>query len=536
MKFEVTRLSLESVRKFSAFVLDYVNESESIRPFIQDFPNRESLRQQILRKQQQWVNRDVLQQCIQAQFAELELHPLQKKNLDQLTDATTFTICTAHQPNLFSGHLYLIYKIVHAIELAAWCEKEFPEFHFVPVYYIGSEDHDLDEIGAWNYEGQTHHWQSNQQGACGSMVLENIQPFLDLIRQTYRTDIPEENALLQLIESAYQPQHTLTQAIRRLMQGLFAHKGLLMLDANDASLKQLFTSHIEKECFENLSDKAYTETMSAWPEHYVAQAYSRSINLFYLKPQLRARIEQQGELWQVVDSAINWDASSLQEEIKQHPERFSPNVITRPMYQECILPNIAFVGGGGELAYWAQLKKSFDAAQIVFPILILRNSFQLVTAHTRTAMQRFQLTYEDLFQSPEHYTNQLLQEHAVMNSLAEWKSHYTKLKIELQRLSAEVNQNLQQSAEAHLTAIDHKINRIEEKFRSHLRKEHTDLQHRFRKWQQVLLPEGHLQERHDNLLTWFKRWHQNVLINLHHYAEPLGKEFIVIEELTESDK
>ncbi|QLH47339.1 MAG: bacillithiol biosynthesis BshC [Bacteroidota bacterium] len=105
---------------------------------------------------------------------------LYKKEPDQLTDATTFTICTAHQPNLFSGHLYLIYKIVHAIELAAWCEKEFPEFHFVPVYYIGSEDHDLDEIGAWNYEGQTHHWQSNQQGACGSMVLENIQPFLDL--------------------------------------------------------------------------------------------------------------------------------------------------------------------------------------------------------------------------------------------------------------------------------------------------------------------------------------------------------------------
>ncbi|QLH47341.1 MAG: bacillithiol biosynthesis BshC [Bacteroidota bacterium] len=123
-----------------------------------------------------------------------------------------------------------------------------------------------------------------------------------------------------------------------------------------------------------------------------------------------------------------------------------------------------------------------------------------------------------------------------MNRLAEWKSHYTKLKIELQRLSAEVNQNLQQSAEAHLTSIDHKINRIEEKFRSHLRKENTDLQQRFRKWHQVLLPEGHLQERHDNLLTWFKRWHQNVLINLHHYAEPLGKEFIVIEELTESDK
>ena len=536
MKFEVTRLSLENTRKFSTFVLDYVNESERIRPFIQDFPDKSSLRQQILRKQQQRVNREVLQHCLKAQLSELDLHPQQKTNLDQLTDAKTFTICTAHQPNLFSGHLYLIYKIVHAIELAAWCQKEFPEFHFVPVYYIGSEDHDIDEIGAWNYEGHTHQWQTDQQGACGSMVLENIQPFLNLIRKTYRTDIPEENELLQLVEAAYQPHHTLTQAIRHLMQGLFASKGLLMLDANDASLKQLFITQIQKECFENSSHKAYTETMAIWPQQYVAQAYSRPINLFYLKPQLRARIEQQGDLWQVVDSSINWDASSLHDEIKQHPERFSPNVITRPIYQECILPNIAFVGGGGELAYWAQLKKSFDSAQIVFPILLLRNSFQLVSAHTRAAMKRFQLTYEDLFQSPDQFTNTLLQEHAILKRLAEWRAHYNTLKTELQTLSAEVNQNLQQSAEAHLTTIDHKINRIEEKFRSHLRKEQADAMQRFRKWHDVLLPQGHLQERYDNLLSWYKRWHQNLLINLHQYSEPLGKEFIVIEELTESDK
>ncbi|QLH47340.1 MAG: bacillithiol biosynthesis BshC [Bacteroidota bacterium] len=138
-----------------------------------------------------------------------------------------------------------------------------------------------------------------------------------------------------------------------------------MLDANDASLKQLFTSHIEKECFENLSHKAYTETMSVWPEHYVAQAYSRPINLFYLKPQLRARIEQQGELWQVVDSAINWDASSLQEEIKQHPERFS-RMRSHVLCIRCILPNIAFVGGGGELAYWAQLKSLLMQRKLFF--------------------------------------------------------------------------------------------------------------------------------------------------------------------------
>ena len=105
-----------------------------------------------------------------------------------------------------------------------------------------------------------------------------------------------------------------------------------------------------------------------WPMHFFQNMDPREINLFYLKDNQRERIVFEDNLYKVLNTEINWTKEDILNEVEKHPERFSPNVIMRPLYQEVILPNLCYIGGGGELAYWFQLKEFFRESRIPFPI------------------------------------------------------------------------------------------------------------------------------------------------------------------------
>ena len=123
--------------------------------------------------------------------------------------------------------------------------------------------------------------------------------------------------------------------------------------------------------------------------------------MFYLKDNLRERIVKKEGLYSVLNTNIEWDLAGVLEEVNSHPERFSPNVIMRPLYQETILPNLCYIGGGGELAYWLQLKSYFESEHIQFPILLHRNSVLLISEKQHQKLDKLKVSVSDLFQDKQ---------------------------------------------------------------------------------------------------------------------------------------
>src|SRR4029077_7024880 len=125
----------------------------------------------------------------------------------------------------------------------------------------------------------------------------------------------------------------------------------------------------------------------------------REINLFYLKDDMRERLEQKNGGYAVNNTDIFFSGDALEKELTDFPERFSPNVILRGLFQETILPNIAFVGGGGELAYWLELKPLFEHYSVPFPVSILRNSFLVLNAEQDKLAHKLGFDFSELFKT-----------------------------------------------------------------------------------------------------------------------------------------
>src|SRR5690606_34380866 len=152
---------------------------------------------------------------------------------------------------------------------------------------------------------------------------------------------------------------------------LFGKYGLVVIDPDEAALKQAFIPVMQADLLEHPAERLVNGAIARLgAAHYKAQAHPRTINLFYLKDDLRERIERKGARWEVLHTDIAWGQESLLAELHAHPERFSPNVMLRPLYQETILPNVSFIGGGAEVAYWLQLRELFVEHGVFYPVVL----------------------------------------------------------------------------------------------------------------------------------------------------------------------
>lgn len=531
MKLVKEALELAQTGFFTPLVLDYCSQKKSLEPYIQAFPSTESILEQIQLKQSQSLNRNLLVDVLIQQYAHLEISDLVKHNIEVLRNSSTFTICTAHQPNIFTGHLYFIYKIIHAIKLSIECAKLYPMYNFVPLYYIGSEDNDLDEIGELNYNGKSYQWQSDQKGACGRMLTRNFDPILKDILATLNDQVPDEKHLIELFNNAYNGQHTLSEATRIIVNDLFGKYGLVVLDPDHADLKNQFNSVMRDELLSQSSHNIVQQTLEGLSQNYKSQAPPRALNLFYLKDDIRERIEFDGSFWTVVNTKIQLTKDELLTELQEFPNHFSPNVILRPLYQETILPNIAFVGGGGELAYWLQLKALFDFHKITYPLIFLRNSVLWINAKSAQRKSQIGLSLEALFYTPEKLVQLQLADHHVLEQLNTFETDIELKYTELNLLAEQVSDSLKQSVEAHKAKVKNIQQRIHQKFVAHLKRNESDVITKIYSLKQQLFPNNTLQERYYTFLTIYKEFGPTILEELIQFQDPFSHQFMVLTQV-----
>ena len=287
-------LPYQSTGFFSKIVSDYLQQSSLLQPFYLHTPTLEGIKKAVNARKAFDTPRALLTEVLQKQYSGLRISEKVKKNILSLGDANTFTVTTAHQPNIFTGPLYFIYKIVHAIKLADELSAQLPEYHFVPVYYMGSEDADLDELGYVNIGGQKLVWETKQKGAVGRMKVDKA--LIKIIHAIHGQVgvLPFGPELTDLFTQCYTEGKTIKQATLELTDCLFADYGLVVLIPDNAQLKKVFQPVVEKELVEGFSHDLVADTIEQLGKYYKVQAAGREINLFYLIDDKRERIEVQG--------------------------------------------------------------------------------------------------------------------------------------------------------------------------------------------------------------------------------------------------
>ena len=522
-------IPFSSTHVFSKLINDYLEGKGTALDFVQYAPNLEGYRAAIEGRKKHPINRGLLFDVLTKQYSNLPQENAVNNQIALLKKDNTFVVTTAHQPNLFTGPLYFFYKIIHAIQLAASLKAAFPECNFVPVYYMGSEDADLEEVGSFNLDQTKCQWVTKQSGAIGRMQVDDALLILLKQLESYWTVLPQGQKALEILKEAYQKGKTISEATLSFVHAFFGAKGLLVLQPDDAALKAAFIPVMEKELLTGFSHQAIQPTIAALSKDYHVQSEGRSINLFYLKDNLRARIEKQGDQYIVVDSAIQFTEAEIIAALHQHPERFSPNVILRGVFQETILPGVVFVGGGGELAYWMELKNVFQAVGVHYPLLQLRNSFLLISQKQAKQWSAMQFEEQDLFKPileleiayVKKHTNTNLDLQDQLNHLS---SLYTNIKNQVVQVDASLGahtENLAKQANAKLVALEKKMLRAER------RKQAVDIQriHRIKK---ELFPQANLQEREAHFSQWVGQYDLSWIDTIMEHSKGLASRFRIV--------
>ena len=519
---------------FSSLICDYLDEHQELQPFYNRFPKLENFKDQINEKATSYstANRNVLFSALKKQYEHVKTSKATFDNIALLKEPNTFTIATGHQLNLFTGPLYFLYKIISTINLTKELKAKHPKHNFVPIYWMASEDHDFDEINYFNFKGKKVRWNRDASGGVGELDTKG----LDKVFETYSKELGQgqnANFLKELFNSAYLKHKNLADATRYIANELFKELGLVIIDANNQDLKRLFAPYVKEELINQTSYKAVSQTnqqINDLPSNYKIQVNPREINLFYLKDGLRERIVKQNERYVINDTDISFTESEILKELDGHPERFSPNVIMRPLYQEVILPNLCYIGGGGELAYWFQLKNYFKEVKVPFPILLLRNSVLIKTLKQSEKLKKLGVSLNELFSKQNDLINKQVKRLSTIDiDFSPQKEHLQKQFKSLYELAEKTDKSFLGAVAAQEKKQIKGLANLEKRLLKAQKRKLNDQISRITEIQNQLFPGQSLQERNLNFSELYLEFGDQLIQQLVLNLQPLKGDFLILE-------
>ncbi|WP_345125416.1 bacillithiol biosynthesis cysteine-adding enzyme BshC [Hymenobacter antarcticus] len=527
-----TTLSYAETGAFSSLLTDYIVRNPALAPFYHRFPSLENFAAQIEEKKAVYTPeaRKRLVAALRDQYGMApEPEPAIENNILLLGEPTTFTVTTGHQLNLLTGPLYFIYKIASAIKLSRDLKAKYPQYDFVPVYWMATEDHDFAEINHLSLFGKTYAWDAaNTGGPVGRLPLDGLAEQL-------LSQLPPE--VPTAFHKAYTESKTLAEATRKLADALFGEFGLVTLDADRPALKQALVPLLEKELSGQVSNAAVQATNARLTAAgYKPQVYSRPINLFFLTDEgKRERLEPDVSGADCVEVTIrNTAKCHSQAELlalaQAHPEQFSPNVVLRPVYQEMLLPNLAYIGGAAEVAYWLQLKDVFAAFAVPMPMVLPRNSAEYISRANAGKLKKLGLTTHEIFRPLPELKKQVgaaLGQEEI--SLKEQQQALAAAFQQVQDVAQRLDPTLVKTVAAEAQKAAASLAGLEKRLSKAAETKHETAYTQLATLKEKLFPGGGLQERSENVLS--------ILINnpgfiqdLLDAFEPLALEFTVLEE------
>lgn len=527
---QVFRFHRSQLSDFDDQHINLVYNQDMYIPFIHRAFSLENAMKQVEEKSDNYsMDRKKLVEALDRQYGGVQSFPEVERNRELLLSDRTFTVTTGHQLSLFTGPLYFAIKILHVIKLAEQLKSIYPEYNFVPVFWMATEDHDFEEVQSTSVFGKSVKWETTQKGPVGRFQLDGFEEAKEEIRAFFSRH--PESEVMELLKIYSGENYAV--ATRKLVNALFGDRGLVVVDGDDKILKSFFEPVVRRELETEFSHAAIMQTSEQLKkEGGKIQVTPREINLFYIQDGVRSRIVREDDHF-MIEEVGRFSKSELEKELSKFPERFSPNVALRPLYQEMILPNITYVGGAGEIGYWLQLKSVFDAAGVTYPMIQIRNSLAWLDGATYKKMQKIDMVLEDVFKSTDLLKREYIEEHA---SEEIDTRHIEEKSKELAALLTETLLQMDPSNEAYAAAevkrLEKQIDSIQQKLMRQSKSNHEQAMKNIEFVKEKLFPGGGLQERVINFFSFCPDgMYRKRLDKLYASLNVEQNDFIVLREL-----
>lgn len=395
----------------SGLYADYNTNFERISKYYSgNYYDKQAWEAKISELQHRKFERTVLHRILNNQNREFQSSIKTLANIDLLGNDNTFTVVTGQQLGFFGGPLYTIYKAITTVKLANKLTQDFPDYNFVPVFWLEGEDHDFEEIN------KTTHLNSNNElsvveyliggkplerniGATGNIVFdEHIGDFFTKLENTLPlTDYSK--SLFELMRGYYFKGNTFLKAFAGFFNHVYEDSGLIYINTNQSEFKKVLSPLFVNEINSNSqTSKLVIQKSVELEEHYHAQIKAKALNLFMFYKGGRHLIEpsDSGDYY-LKNLRQRYTKDELLAIASNTPELLSPNVVIRPLCQDTLLPTISYVGGPGEIAYFAQLKPVYEYFKVVMPIIYPRASVTLIEEKITKVLEKYSIEAEDLF-------------------------------------------------------------------------------------------------------------------------------------------
>ena len=523
---QIKEINREATGIFSNQHVRMVNRPHEMEKYIQRLFSEEMFAHQIEAKgfEFQQEQRDVLVQALENQYEGIAEN---RPDFKRLAAPQAFTVTTGHQLTLMAGPMYFVVKILEVIKLAKVLSEKYPAYDVIPVFWMASEDHDFEEIQSTNVFNRPMSVDYEERGPVGRFSADKLNEFKTQILDFFGE---EKRSEIEPLLNAYSGS-SLADATRNLVHHLFGKHGLIIVDGDDPNLKAQYKDIIKKELQFGKSEEAVLKTNESLKEDgFKIQVHVRPINLFYIEDGFRERIVRTDNGFEAGEKS--WSESELLELVEKDPIHFSPNALLRPVYQEKVLPNLAYVGGAGEISYWLQLKGVFELYDIVYPIIQVRNSVLWIDKTSLKKMDKINLDWKDVFQDTEVLKKEYVRLHSgddldftkldeLTNDLIE--------EIEARALS--VNPNMKQLAEVEGKRLTKQVDGLKAKLIKTSKGKHDQAMKSIESIKERLFPNGGLQERSANFLSFCADGVIHSRIEtLYEALEPFSENLIVLLE------
>jgi bacillithiol biosynthesis cysteine-adding enzyme BshC len=527
----IEKIPFEDIPQLSKFDIAYQKSDLRLNKFYAHEPIFENFKTIIEQKKFDPKIRETLVKVLKNQYSKIQNNESVSLNLELLSLENSYTICTAHQPALLCGPLYFIYKICNCIKLSLQLKDKFPEKNFIPVYWMGGEDHDFEELNHLYLFGKKISWTDHQGGSVARYQVESLEPVLQDIYSILGNSI-NADILRDKTKNAFSEIENYGEGMIKFIHDLFGNYGLIIINPDFIELKRIMIPEFEDDLLNHSSEILIQETVEALKKQgFSNQAFVRPINLFYLSENSRNRIIIEEDIYKVQNSNLEFTKEQILQELKQNPDRFSPNVILRPIYQEKILPNLAFIGGAGELAYWMERKSQFEFYKIQFPMLIRRNSVLWLEKNQLSKIHKLDLQIKDIFQETDKIIRLFLSKNSQVDySFSLEKEQFANIFDQIKKKTESLDASMGGFISAQQASLFNSIEKLESKLvRAEKLKQESTI-HQIQKLQEKLYLPEHLQERKENFMSLYLQHGEKLLDDLIDMLDPFDKDFIIIKE------
>lgn len=474
------------------------------------------------------VSRKTLTDCLRMYNTKHNDHPAVHKSLQLLEQPGTLTMVGGQQSGLFTGPLLVVYKAMTVIQAARDAEKRLNRA-VVPVFWIAGEDHDWDEANHTYFLSQDQKLSKikleAKDGLRTSVSYTEVaeEDWSEMLKelQNQLADSEFKAELLKLARETFNESANLSEAFAKFMSRMFGKYGLILLDSADPALRELevpvFETLITRNESLGLSYQQAARDIAGLGYEVQADVSENGANLFYLHEGRRLLLYREDGMFTDRKGLVSLTDEELLRELNQHPERFSNNVLTRPIMQDSLLPVLGTILGPGEISYWAITRYAFTDLGLQMPLIIPRMSFTMVDDTIRKLMERYELSFNDvqyrLSEKREAWLaskDELNLEARFDETRKQFEELYQPLIEDLGRMQTGLLKLGQTNKDKILGQMDYLLT----KSRNALELQHEAALAQWNRIEQTLLPEGKPQERVYNVLEYMNRYGMNLVDRL----------------------